>query len=150
MQHRRYISTLTAFSVLVIALCGCDSSTPVPKTKDDDSTVANTSTDYTAQIKTLYEKAKGAGEQVPEDVFEWAKADVKKIGAWDYRIISFSSESKETMLAELNKLGSQRWECFWVEELPEGKRFYMKKAVRSYIQMAGKASKFIPTPASGE
>jgi hypothetical protein len=98
----------------------------------------------------LYEKARAAGEQVPEDIVEWAKEDVKKIGDWEYTVVSFTSESEEAMLAELNKLGSQRWECFWVEPVPGGKRFYMKKSARSYLQITGKASQFVSVPDSGK
>ena len=100
---------------------------------------------YTAQLKALYESAKAAGEQVPDDILDWARSDVKRIGTWDYKIVSFTSESEEVMLTELNRLGGERWECFWVETTAGGKRFYMKKAVRSYLQIAGRASKLIPT-----
>jgi hypothetical protein len=102
------------------------------------------------KLKALYEEAKAAGEQVPGDILEWAKSDLKKIGTWDYKIVSISSESEEAILNELKRLGSQRWECFWVEPKPGGKRFYMKRATRSYLQIAGGASKFVPVPGSGE
>ena len=101
-------------------------------------------------LSALYEKAKAAGEQVPEDILEWAKSDLKKIGTWDYKIVSFSSESEEAILNELKRLGSQRWECFWVEPIPGGKRYYLKRAARSYLQIAGGASKFVPVPGPGE
>jgi hypothetical protein len=142
---------LTIVAVSAVAMCGCDNLIPKAGTNGNDATTPdNTSRNYTEQFKALYEKAKAAGEQVPEDILEWAKIDVKKIGTWDYKIVSFSSESEETLLGELKRLGTQRWECFWVEPIPGGKRFYMKKAVRSYLQMAGKASKLVPVPGSGE
>jgi hypothetical protein len=131
---------------LLVALCGCD----ITSKTEEESATPSSSENYGAQVKALYEKAKGAGEQVPDDILEWAKADVKRIGTWDYKIISFSSDSDEEILSELQDLGKQRWECFWVETTPDGKRFYMKKAFRSYIQTAGKVSKFIPTPGAGE
>ena len=70
------------------------------------------------QIKTLYLKAKVAGENVPDDVMDWAKADLKKIGTWRYRVVTLFAESDETMQVKLQKLGDQRWECFWVEVTP--------------------------------
>jgi hypothetical protein len=150
----RYLEHLLMLAIVVIsaiAMCGCDSLIPRAGTNGDDATTPDsTSRNYTEQFKALYEKAKAAGEQVPEDILEWAKADVKKIGTWDYKIVSFSSESEKEIADELKKLGSQRWECFWVEPIPGGKRFYMKKAVRSYLQMTGKASKLVTVPGSGE
>jgi hypothetical protein len=142
---------LTIVAVWAVAMFGCDSPVSRSGTDGDDATATDsTSRNYTEQFRALYEKAKAAGEQVPEDILDWAKSDVKKIGTWDYKIVSFSSESEEAMLDELKRLGSQRWECFWVEPIPGGKRFYMKKAARSYLQVAGRASKFVPVPGSGE
>ena len=150
-RYRRYLLKLTILTVSAVAMCGCDNPVSRSGTDGDDATTSDsTSRNYTEQFKALYEKAKAAGEQVPEDILEWAKTDVKRIGTWDYKIVSFSSESEEAMRDELKKLGSKRWECFWVEPIPGGKRFYMKKAVRSYLQMAGKASKLVPVPGSGE
>ncbi len=146
----RHILMLAVFAVWAIIMCGCDR--PVSRSGTDGDDVTRTdspSMSYTL-LKALYEKAKAAGEQVPEDILEWAKSDVKKIGTWDYKIVSVSSESEEAILNELKRLGNQRWECFWVEPIPGGKRFYMKKAVRSYLQIVGGASKFVPVPGSGE
>jgi len=146
-RYRGHLLMLTILAVSAVVMCGCDRPILRSVTDDGDATTTDsTARNYTEQFKALYEKAKAAGDQVPEDILEWAKTDAKKIGSWDYKIVSFSSESEEAMLDELKRLGSQRWECFWVEPLPGGKRFYMKKAVRSYLQMAGKASTLVPIP----
>ena len=146
----RYILVIAAFTVLAVAMCGCDNPVPRSGTESDDDTTTNSSSMSYEKLKALYEKAKAAGEQVPEDILEWAKSDLKKIGTWDYKIITVSSESEAAILNELKKLGSQRWECFWVEPIPGGKRFFMKRAARSYLQIAGGASKFVPLPGPGE
>ena len=146
----RYILTLAFFAVCAILTCGCDNPISKSRTGGDDATATDSLSMRYSLLKEFYEKAKAAGEQVPEDILEWAKSDVKKIGTWDYKIVLFSIESEEAILNELNRLGSQRWECFWVEPIPGGKRFYMKRAARSYLQIAGGASKFVPIPGSGE
>jgi hypothetical protein len=141
---------IAAFAVLAVAICGCDNPAPRSGTESDDATTTDSSSMSYKKLKALYEKAKAAGEQVPEDILEWAKSDLKKIGTWDYKIITVPSESEAAILNELKKLGSQRWECFWVEPIPGGKRFFMKRAARSYLQIAGGASKFVPVPGPGE
>ncbi len=148
--YSRYILMLAVIAVWALVLCGCERPVSRPGTDGDDATATDSPSMSYSQLKALYEKAKAAGEQVPEDILEWAKSDVKKIGTWDYKIVSVSLESEDAMLNELKRLGNQRWECFWVEPVPGGKRFYMKRAVRSYLQIVGGASKFIPVPGSGE
>ena len=145
-----YILMLAVLTVWVVAICGCDNPISKSRTGGDDTTATDCLSMRYSLLKELYEKAKAAGEQVPEDILEWAKSDVKKIGTWDYKIVSISTESEEAILKELKSLGSQRWQCFWVEPIPGGKRFYMKRAARSYLQIAGGASKFVPIPGSGE
>ena len=146
----RYILTLAVLAVWALVICGCDNPVSKYRTDGDDTTATDSLSMGYPQLKELYEKAKAAGEQVPEDILEWAKSDVKKIGTWDYKIVSVSSESEEAILNELKRLGSQRWQCFWVEPIPVGKRFYMKRPARSYLQIAGGASKFVPIAGSGE
>ena len=149
-RYCRYILMLAAFAVLTVAMCGCDNPVRRSGTEGDDATTTDSPSMSYTKLKALYEKAKAAGEQVPEDILEWAKSDLKKIGTWDYKIVSVLSESEEAILNELKILGSQRWECFWVEPIPGGKRFYLKRAARSYLQIAGGASKFVPVPGPGE
>ena len=149
-RYCKYILMLAVSVLWAVAMCGCDNPVSRSDTEGDDATATDSISMSYTHLKALYEKAKAAGEQVPEDILEWAKSDLKKIGTWDYKIVSFSSESEETILNELKRLGSQRWECFWVEPIPGGKRFYLKSAARSYLQIAGGASKFVPIPGSGE
>ncbi|MFP6581811.1 MAG: hypothetical protein VCD00_04575 [Candidatus Hydrogenedentota bacterium] len=140
------IYLLLTVSVFTIAIYGCDKNDSVTQDDNGGFMTEISSGELTDQVKVLYEKAKADGEQVSEDVVEWAKSDVKKIGSWSYKIVSISFDSEDAIVEELNKLGDDRWECYCVETVPEGKRFYLKKSVRSYLQMAGKVSAFIPVP----
>ena len=106
---------------------------------------------YWRRVKELYEKAKEAGEQVPEDVVEWVKQDIRKIGTWEYKIVLIDDTNAREVENTLNKLGAERWECFWVEEGKGGKRFYLKKVRRSYLRTVptGEILKLIPLDGSG-
>lgn len=144
--------------VLLVLLSGCDRvpaftvGDPITEEVDalpdtvDVAPSEDTGQSYLDQLRELYDRAKGAGEEVPGDVMEWAKGDAQKIGDWDYKVVGMGEESVEE---QLNALGEERWECFWVEPLPEGKRFYFKRPVRSYLQVAGKAAGFVPLPGGG-
>ena len=90
--------------------------------------------DYTEQLKELYEKAKEAGEQVPEDVYDWAKEDVKKMGTWEYKVVTLSANTSTEIEAELNKLGQEKWQCFWVEKEDGRVTFYFRRQARSYLK----------------
>ena len=138
-------------AILLVCLSACNKpneqqnieSTGAPGQPDD-------SKEYAELIRQLYEKAKQSGEEVSDDAVDWAKSDVKKIGTWEYKIASFTTESEDDIASQLNTLGSERWECFWVEHAQDSRRFYFKRAQRSYIAMAGKATKLIPVPGGSE
>ena len=58
---------------MVVTMCGCDKQEPTGPVSQTDSALVSEqdSKDYRQQLKELYEKAKGAGEQVPDDVDRW-------------------------------------------------------------------------------
>ena len=97
-------------------------------------------------IGRLYERAKVNGEDVPKDVMEWAKQDIRKIGAWEYKVVELHAADASEIETELNKYGRLRWQCYWVEDVNDGKRFYLKKAGRSYLKIipAGDLLKLVP------
>ena len=55
------------------------------------------------------------------------------MGSWEYKTITIESEDPGAAIEELNKLGAERWECFWVEKQDDKKVFYLKKAGRSFL-----------------
>jgi hypothetical protein len=87
------------------------------------------------EIRRLYEEAKDAGEQVPEDVVEWVKLDFQKIGDWEYRVVTVPRKNDETLEETLTELGADRWECFWVEPTGNKLRLLLKRPSRSYLKM---------------
>lgn len=140
-----------ALVLLTLAGMSCERK-PAPAAIPETNTPATTRDEARSGdlIRELYEKAKAAGEQVPEDIMQWAREDLKKIGAWQYRLVDIPADGHEDIEKTLNELGAQRWECFWVEQTADGRRFFMKKAERSYFQAAGKMAKFLPSPGGGE
>ena len=86
------------------------------------------------EIQRLYEKAKKAGEKVPEDIMEWLRQDLKRIGTWEYRVVTLRSATAKGLEEKLNQLGSDRWESFAV--LHDGRKVHLffKRPVKSYLK----------------
>jgi len=84
--------------------------------------------------KKLYEKNFGDGKELTEQTKEWVKEDIENIGDWEYKIVAFGSKASTEMEKELNRLGKERWQCFWVEPSGKEKVFYFKRTKKSYIQ----------------
>ena len=89
---------------------------------------------YGQKIEELYEKVKKSGEKVPEDTVQWAKEEIRKIGTWEYKVVILKFDNDSVLEEELNKLGKERWECFWVKETDTSLKFYFKRAVRSHLR----------------
>ena len=88
--------------------------------------------DLWSEVQTLYEKAKATGEKVPATTMEWIREDLDRIGDWEYRVVALKGDAKR-IERELNALGGERWECFWVQTDAAGARFYLKRHSRSYL-----------------
>ena len=91
-------------------------------------------TDTAQWIVELYNKAKESGETTAANSKEWLAEDIAKMGTWQYMTLVMDVANPTAIEAELNKLGSQRWECFWVDRQGERTTFYLKKASRSFIR----------------
>ena len=97
-------------------------------------TLEETANRLWAEAQKMYEKARTASEKVSEDSYEWAKDDLEKIGDWEYRVVSLSTVESASLEAELNTLGADRWECFWVAGEGKDAKFLFKRPVRSYLK----------------
>ena len=122
-----------------------------PATAPPEQAAQSAPVQVTSRLKDLYERAKRAGESVPDNVMDWARADIERIGDWDYTIATMQKDTDGNIQARLQSLGSNRWECFWIEQVPDGQRYYFKRPQRSFLRIAGEAAKYIPTsPGGGE
>ncbi|SVE43577.1 uncharacterized protein METZ01_LOCUS496431 [marine metagenome] len=83
--------------------------------------------------KKLYEKNLGDGKELTEQTKDWVKEDIENIGDWEYKIVAFGEKAPTELEKELNQLGGERWQCFWVEANGKDKVFYFKRTKMSYI-----------------
>ena len=123
---------LTAAFILVgfVAGLGCDQ---VDKIKQTTSEKLD-NPDIKKEIEEAYIKVKETGASVPNSAIEWATEDIKKIGDWDYRVVSLVENTPEKIEEKLNEYGANRWEIFWIEKTGEQKIIYMKRTARSYLK----------------
>lgn len=90
---------------------------------------------FREKLEDLYEKAKAAGEEVPGNVYQWAKEDLQAIGDFEYKVFTVpAGYGDEKLMETLNELGRERWDCFWVEPQAGGHRLWLKRSTRSYLK----------------
>ena len=93
------------------------------------------------KVQDLYEAARNAGDDVPSDAYDWAKSDLQRIGDWEYQIVRLDGEDGEdgesdaALLEQLNELGSERWEVFWLERRGSQLQAFLKRPSRSYLRL---------------
>jgi hypothetical protein len=109
-------------------LIGCGSD----QKKQKEQKAAETSSWEEAQK--LYEKAKNAGDDVPKNVADWVKAEFQRMGTWEYRFVSLNANDTAELEKELNIMGKERWECFWLEREGNVMRLAFKRPAQSYLQ----------------
>ncbi|HEY5666185.1 MAG TPA: hypothetical protein VIV64_05635 [Gammaproteobacteria bacterium] len=80
-----------------------------------------------------YEALAGMLGQGSEEAVDRVQSDIENLGDWEYRIVELPNESTEVMADELNALGDERWEVFWIEPAPVGLRVYLKRPSVSYL-----------------
>ena len=57
----------------------------------------------------------------------------ENMGDWEYKVVPFGEVAATELEKKLNQLGSDRWQCFWVEANGKSKVFYFKRTKLSYI-----------------
>ena len=142
-----------AAPALAIALAtglaiGCGDS--LPPTLPDDGPASDAAQEAWQRIESLYQRAVEAGEKVPDDVAEWAREDLQRIGRWEYRIEMFESADDEALEAHLNLLGQERWECYWLRPEQGATVLFLKRPARSYLRSIPVSDLLRLLPASSE
>jgi hypothetical protein len=69
----------------------------------------------------------------PAEAVGWAQEDVENLGDWEYRIVEIDERDDTALEAELNALGNERWEVYWVADSNDGLRFFLKRPALSYL-----------------
>ncbi len=85
------------------------------------------------QVVALYEQAKDAGETAAEDVYEWAREDVEKIGDWEYKVEYLSNPNHIALEKKLNELGIERWEAVWIDRQGPNLIVTLKRPSRTWL-----------------
>ncbi len=83
------------------------------------------------EVKQLYAQAKA---KAPEDPIEWVKEDIDRYGDWEYQIIILADGELSNLEEQLNEVGQERWEVFWVERSRANLRLFLKRPAISYLR----------------
>jgi len=83
--------------------------------------------------KEKYTETFEGGKKWTEESKEWLAKDIENIGDWEYKVVSYGSKDFKALEKDLNELGKERWQCFWVEASGKEKVFYFKRTKLSYL-----------------
>ena len=123
------ILKLIVSSVAFSLLCACNSENE--KAPESNSQEESKLESAMAELQNKYEELRQAK---PSAAFDWASEDLKNIGDWEYKIIELSGLSATELEDELNALGEERWQVFWVKENSNDKmQIMLKRPTVSYL-----------------
>jgi hypothetical protein len=105
------------------------------------------------KVENLYEKVKGAKDTTPQEIIDWAKEDIQRIGDWEYKVIRVTAAKDDALEKRFSELGRERWEIFWLER--DGRadlRVFLKRSARSYLRSIplSDLSKLVPNGAENQ
>ena len=86
-----------------------------------------------SQLTSIYADLAALIGDNPAEAVGWAQEDLENLGDWEYRIVTIDAEDDAAIEAELNALGNERWEVYWVDDSHDGARFFLKRSAPSYL-----------------
>ena len=105
------------------------------ETYDQASTsTKETATETADWFNNAYLQAKESGETTAANTRDWLIEDVRKMGSCEYKTITAAPTDIDGALEQLNEVGSERWECFFVDRQGSQTVFYLKKPGRSFLR----------------
>ena len=120
-------------SGLAAAATACGSGSAPDEAAPADEPGATITDAAVERLAAAYAELGGLLERNPGEAMQWAEADIENLGDWEYRIVELGDSSPESLAAELNALGDERWEAYWVESRPGGLRVFLKRSSISYL-----------------
>ena len=105
----------------------------------DDSVEEKAEETYWQKTKKAYEELTSGEKDLTKETKKWIEEDLENIGDWEYRIVEINDSTAESIQMILNKMGKDRWECFFVDTSDNKRFFYFKKSKISYLQKLSKA-----------
>lgn len=85
------------------------------------------------ELAAAYEGLSGLLGQGSDEAVDLVQDDIENLGDWEYRIVDFADASAEELETELNALGNERWEAYWVQASTDGVRVFLKRPSISYL-----------------
>ena len=83
--------------------------------------------------KEKYSETFEDGKVLTEKSKDWLLKDIDSIGDWEYKVVTYGPKDAKVLETDLNELGNERWQCFWVEASGKEKVFYFKRTKMSYV-----------------
>lgn len=117
---RNGLYVLFAFA---LAACGGEPGQPTATDKAKE-----TAEEAIGSVKEKYDELTDSGDPV-----RWAQEDIENIGDWDYKIVELGNVSAAELETELNELGNDRWQAFWVESSDSGYTIMLRRTSISYL-----------------
>jgi len=102
------------------------------------------------ELSAAYEELAGLVDRNSDEAVDWAEGDLENLGDWEYRIVEIANGSPGNLETELNALGNERWEAYWVESARDGVRVYLKRPSISYLSRVPLSALIRMLPGSGQ
>lgn len=85
------------------------------------------------ELSAAYESLADLLNSGSEEAVGRVQGDIENLGDWEYKIVDIADAEPAAMEAELNVLGNERWEAYWMESRRDGVRVYLKRQSVSYL-----------------
>lgn len=133
--------------LLIFAFQGIAAFADAPVPADPDTT--NESLTMMERARQLYEEWLRRGSEISDNTRAWLEDDLRRIGAWQYKVVVVHHENLEELEKRQNMLGRERWECYWIQPGPTQTVLYLKRRQISYLQRVYQADLFRFLPGVG-
>lgn len=101
--------------------------------QDSISSGTNATVNAGKAIRDMFQMAKEQGTTTATNVADFVKEDISRLGSWQYTSRTLTNEDPNEVITMLNRMGREKWECFWVDKKPMETTLYFKKTPRSYV-----------------
>jgi hypothetical protein len=131
MRTARWIIRVGSFGLVV---CVCAPAGLAQPADEAPAEAAPTATERALEeLSSAYQSLAGLLETGSDEAVDRVQGDIENLGDWEYRIVELEDTGTEALEDELNALGNERWETYWVEPTRDGIRFYLKRPSVSYL-----------------